>query len=629
MKATFTLALAALAALAGLAALGVACSPQAAEPATPPPRPTAVLDSGAPMEAGEASARRAPVRVQILAFNDLHGYLEPPAGSTGYVVAKPDDPIASLADAGVRMSADGGAALVPAGGAAYLATFVRRLREQNPNTFFVSAGDLTGASPLLSNLFDDEPTVLVMNHVGLDFEGVGNHDFDRGLGELERLAHGGAAGAEEATSGGHDAGRPAFPGAKFEYLAANVTRDGVTGTVLPPYAIREVAGVKIAFIGVTLEETASVTKADAVKGLSSGNEIATVNALVPELRKRDVSAIILLVHQGGFQDSSGTYDSCEGFSGTLDKLLIGGPDRLGLDPSVDVVASGHTHQAYNCVIDGRLVTSAASYGRVVTKIDLVIDPDARRVVEKHARNIAITRDVPPDPEVLSTIAAYRRKAAPSMNRIVGYVKEDFVSKPEVVGSQSCETPLGDLIADAQLAATHDARHGKADIAFMNPGGIRADLLARQQDRPLHAVTYADAFEVQPFGNDLVTMSLTGTQIRTLLQAQFQRDRPRLLQPSEGFGYSYRYDLFTRKATIDTWSVRLRGVLVDPEKTYRVTVSMFLAEGGDDFDTFKQGTLRTNGGRDLEALTGYLQRNSSARAPLAPRPLGRVVGNACK
>jgi 5'-nucleotidase len=296
---------------------------------------------------------------------------------------------------------------------------------------------------------------------------------------------------------------------------------------------------------------------------------------------------------------------------------------------VDVVASGHTHQAYNCVIDGRLVTSAASYGRIVTKIDLLIDPDARRVVEKHARNIAITRDVPPDPEVLSTIAAYRQKAAPRMNRIVGYLKADFVSKPEVVGSVSCETPLGDLIADAELAATRDAHHGSADIAFMNPGGVRADLLAKQEGRPPHVVTYADAFEVQPFGNDLVTMSLTGAQIRAILQAQFQHDRPRVLQPSAGFGYSYRFDRLTRKATIDTWSVRLHGVPVDPDKTYRVTVSVFLAEGGDDFETFKQGTLRTNGGRDLEALTSYLERNSSAGAPLGPRPLGRVVGNACK
>jgi 5'-nucleotidase len=220
-------------------------------------------------------------------------------------------------------------------------------------------------------------------------------------------------------------------------------------------------------------------------------------------------------------------------------------------------------------------------------------------------------------------------AAPRMNRLVGYVKSDFIRDEKVIGSVSCETPLGDLIADAELAATRDARHGSAEIAFMNPGGIRADLLARQPDRPPYAITYGDAFEVQPFGNDLVTMSLTGAQIRAILQAQFKRDRPRILQPSEGFSYSYRYDLFKRSGTIDSWSVRLRGALVDPQKTYRVTVSAFLAEGGDDFETFKQGTSRTVSGRDLDALLAYLHASSSAARPLVPRAPERVVGNACK
>jgi 5'-nucleotidase len=606
---------------------GAACAPQAPEVASPArPVELARVDAGA-QDAHEAAAPHENVHVQILAFNDLHGYLEPPAGSTGYVLAPLTDPVVTGgAVQGIKIDADAGTALVPAGGAAYLATHIRALRARNPNTIIVSAGDLTGASPLLSNLFNDEPTVLAMNQIGLDFEGVGNHDFDRGLGALERLQHGGCL---ESDAGECDGGRTAFAGARYQYLAANVRQGAADATVFPAYAIREVAGVKIAFVGVTLEATPSVTVADAVRGLAFANEISTVNALVPELKRQGVSAIVLLVHQGGFQGKAGTYDSCDAFSGTLERLLEGDPSHPGLDPAVDVVASGHTHQAYDCLLEGRIVTSAASYGRLLTRIDLTIDPVLGRVVEKHANNIPITRDVDPDPEVLRTIALYKEKAAPRMNRVVGYVKADFVGNAKVVGSPSCETPLGDLIADSELAATRDPAPGKADIAFMNPGGIRADLLARQPGRAPNAVTYGDAFEVQPFGNELVTMSLTGTQIRELLLLQFGKDRPRVLQPSQGFSYTYRYNPFDRRVDLDLGAIRLRGAPLAPDKAYRVTVSNFLAEGGDDFAPFKQGTHRVIGGRDIDALTAYLSIRSTPETPLAPHPPRRVVGNACR
>jgi 5'-nucleotidase len=331
------------------------------------------------------------VHVQILAINDFHGHLQPPTGSNGVVLVAPADPLAS--SPGARAT-DAGVSLVPAGGAAYLTTHGARLRAENPRgTVVISAGDLTGASPLLSNAFLDEPSVLVMNRLGLDLEAVGNHDFDRGLPELMRLQRPGCS------LGDCDAG--SFVGASFTYLAANVIDDSTGRSVLPPYAIRELGGARVAIIGETLTQTPSVTKVGAVTGLSFADEAATANALVPELQKQGVSAIVLALHQGGTQSIGGPYDGCQGFSGDILPIL----DKLSHD--IDVVVSGHTHQAYDCVLQGRLVTSAASYGRLVTKIDLTIDPSAHRVVEKHARNVPVTRDVPPDAEGATTATQLR------------------------------------------------------------------------------------------------------------------------------------------------------------------------------------------------------------------------------
>jgi 5'-nucleotidase len=529
------------------------------------------------------AASRAPspanalVHVQILAFNDFHGNLEAPTGSNGMVGA------------------------LQAGGAAYLAAHVRRLRAENPSTVVVSAGDLTGASPLLSSLLEDEPTVIVMNRIGLDFEGLGNHDFDRGLPALARLQK----------------------AAKFQYLAANVDVTATHKAVFPPFAIREFSGARVAFIGVTLEGTPGVTVPSAVDGLSFSNEVTTVNALVPELRKQGVSAIVLLIHQGATQARGGTYDACDGLSGDLLPIVA------GLSPAIDVIVSGHTHQAYDCAIGGRLVTSAMSYGRLLTKIDLTIDPSSRRVTEKHARNVPVTHDLAPDPEVARLVATYKERAAPIAGRTVGYLKADAVSSPTHTKSPSCETSLGDLIADAQLAATSDPSRGGAEVALMNPGGIRGDLLAKGPGKQDSVITFGEAFEVQPFGNQLVTMTLRGDQLRAVLEAQFVRTELRILQISSGSGYRYTYDRTAKKGTLDAASIRIHGAPLDPAKSYRVTVNSFLAAGGDGFAVLKEGTARVTGVPDLEALTTYLGKASSAAAPLDPaRAVGRVDGDGC-
>jgi 5'-nucleotidase len=354
-----------------------------------------------------------------------------------------------------------------------------------------------------------------------------------------------------------------------------------------------------------------------VKGLSFAGEAATVNALVPEIQAKGAAAIVLLVHEGGTQTPKGTYDACDGFSGDILPIVE------ALSPAVQVVVSAHTHQAYDCTIAGRLVTSAGSYGRLVTKIDLAIDPTTGKIVAKQARNVPVTRDVPPDPEVEGVIAKAEDDAKAITKRVVGWVERDWTGNAKMARSRSCETPLGDLIADAQRDATG------ADVALMNPGGIRADLVASGPAKAEHAITYGEAFEVQPFGGHLVTMTLRGDQLRSILEGQFgQKAEPRILQVSSGFSYRYVYDRATRHAAIE--GLKLKGAPVDPKKEYRVTVNSFLAGGGDSFPALTQGTERKDGPGDLEAFTTYMGKRSTQTAPLTPpAALDRIEGNGCE
>jgi 5'-nucleotidase len=320
------------------------------------------------------------------------------------------------------------------------------------------------------------------------------------------------------------------------------------------------------------------------------------------------------------QDEHGTFDSCSGFTGDILPVL------KALDPAFRVVVSAHTHQAYNCTLDGRLVTSAASYGRLVTAIDLTLDPNTATLVDAHARNVPVTHDITPDPDVLKLIADYEAKAAPVTERVVGFQRGPLTRDPKATQSASCETPLGDVIADAQLAAT---RNAGAVIAFMNPGGVRADLNSGGTAGTVQPIHYGAAFEVQPFGNRLVTLSLTGAQLRALLERQFHRDRPRVLSVSKGFSYRYAYDRSTKAVTIDPSSMLLAGKAVEPSRSYRVTVNSFLADGGDGFGVLRDATDRTPGPVDIDAFVGYLSAVSSARAPLVAPGGDRVKGNGCE
>ena len=530
------------------------------------------------------------VDVQILAINDFHGNLKPPSGSSGRV-----------------------GPTLTAGGVEYLATHLRTLEATNPdNTVIVSAGDLIGASPLLSGLFHDEPTIEAANLFGLDFNAVGNHEFDEGTAELMRMANGGC----HPIDGCQDA--DPFEGADFEYLAANVVSESNGKTLFPAYKIRSFGSAKIAFIGLTLEGTPNIVTPSGVAGYDFLDEATTINALVPVIKARGAETIVVLIHEGGVQDvpvTTTNIDECNGMSGAILGIVN------SLDPEVDLVVSGHTHQPYNCVINGIPTTSAYSFGRLVTDIDMTID----RVTGEHVGPISIdnkivTRDVARDAAETALIAKYDVIAAPLANRVIGSITADILRAANAAG----ESPLGDVIADGQLDATNDVGFGEAVIAFMNPGGIRADLtyaLISGGEQP-GEVTYEEMFNVQPFGNSLVTMTLTGAQIETLLEQQFAGctlGTARVLQPSLGFTYSWSASGGVCDK-VDPSTIKLNGVTIDPAASYRVTVNVFLADGGDSFPILIQGTNRLGGAVDTDAFQAYFAVNS----PVPPGAQNRIT-----
>lgn len=547
----------------------------------------AVACSGAAQQTKEQpeAAPEQPVHVKVLAFSDLHGYLEGPSGSVEVQGTK-----------------------LEAGGADRLAAKVAEIRAVHPLTAVVTAGDMIGASPLLSALFHDEPTIESLNAMQLDVAGVGNHEFDEGVDELKRMQTGGC----HPTDGCQDGDD--FGGAEFPLLAANVTVESSGETIFPGYWVKDFGKVKVGFIGLTLEDTPSVVSPEGVKGLKFGDEADTINAVVPELQKQGVEAIVVLIHEGGrLGGPSNDVNDCPDVSGPIVEIV------QRTDKAVDAFVTGHTHQAYICEFDGRIVTAAKSYGRLLTEIDLHIDPKTGDVVERKAQNLVVDRNGEPAPAVQKLIAKYGAIAAPLANEKVGVVSATISREADANGI----SPLGRLIADIQLAATKGEVRGNAQVAFMNPGGIRASIeLEPSADEGRGVLTYAEAHSVQPFGNGLVTMTLTGKQLHELLEAQWQDEgRVKILQPSKGFTYTWKEGA-ERGAKVDPASIKLGGKVVAPDAEYRVTVNSFLADGGDGFSVLADGTDRVGGPVDLEALVVWFKANSPVK-PAKDRRAKRV------
>jgi len=535
-----------------------------------------------------------PVDLQLLAFNDYHGHVQ--ANTPG--------------------SIDGDAA----GGGAFLAAKLTELRAGKTNTLTVAAGDLIGGSPFFSGLFHDEPSVESLNAMGLDVSGVGNHEFDEGVTELLRMQNGGCHPVD-------DCYFPSDPyaGADFPWLAANVV-DGTDTPVLPPYWINEVGGIKVGFIGMTLEATNTLVAASGIVGYTFKDEVTTANALVPELQGLGVEAIIVLLHEGGVPNPF-AINGCAGMSGPV--LAI----NDGLSAEIDAIVSGHTHQPYTCSLDDpagnpRPVTSAYSFGRVVTEINLKLDPvtgDVMRDEVTAVNHPVIQSELTPDAAVTAVIDKWTPLAADKGDEQIGQITTTITRGGTPPGSdRGVESAAGNLVADAQLFATKVLG---AQIALMNPGGVRSDLTYPESDGEGDGVvTYGEAFTFQPFNNTLFILPMTGAQIASVLEEQCQpggSSRPVLhLGVSQGFGYDLDITLQDGVCTdVEVSNLKLNGVPIAPATTYQVTTNNFLADGGDNFGTFADvdASLRRDGGQDLEALIAYL----GAQSPIAPPPTTRA------
>lgn len=553
---------------------------------------TAYATGGGP---GNPDPKGQLIKLQILSFNDYHGHLE--ANTAGTV--------------------DG----MPAGGSEYLSAKLNQLRQGQKYSLTVAAGDLIGGSPAFSGLFHDEPSVESLNAMGLNISGVGNHEFDEGVAELLRMQYGGC----HPVDGCYFPDAP-YAGADFQWLAANVVNETTGETPLPPYQIKRFQNVKVAFIGMTLEATDTLVAAVGIQGWDFLDEAETANALVPVLKAQGVEAIIVLLHEGGSQTPPpGDVDACVGISGPIVAI------NDALDAEIDAIITGHTHLPYNCVLadpagQPRLVTSAYSYGRVVSELNLVLDKrthDVRRDLSTATNHIVDHVSLTPDPALTAVIAKWQPLFDAAGNNPVGTITAD-IKRGGVNGSdRGVESAAGNLVADAQLWATSS---NFAQIAFMNPGGVRSDLTYLQSGSEGDGVvTYGEAFTFQPFGNTLITFAMTGAEIVSVLEEQCQplgSSRPFLhLGVSEGFTYDLAKTIVAGNCTSITISnVKLNGVDLDLNATYNVTVNNFLADGGDNFTTF--GTITTprlDGGNDLQALINYLGTFS----PVAPPSTDRV------
>ncbi|MBD8024413.1 cell wall-binding repeat-containing protein [Microbacterium gallinarum] len=530
---------------------------------------------------------------QILSFNDYHGHLE---AVDGAVLTPAQDPDQNLV-----------------GGVEYLSTTLAGLRTTSyaDRTITVAAGDLIGGSPFLSGLFQDEPSVESLNHIGLDVSSVGNHEFDEGTEELLRMQNGGC----HPEKGCFFPDEP-YAGADFSWLAANVVNRAGGGTLLPGTSVRDLGGIQVGFIGMTLEATPTLVAPGGVTSVEFLDEIDTANAAAVELQAAGVEAIVVLLHEGGSQP--GSYNGCDGISGPIVAIAE------GLDPAIDMMVTGHTHMPYICNVpdpDGnsRYVTSANQYGRVVTDTSLVLSQSTGDVVRDRvtSENNLVLRAAA-DPGATAIIDKWSALSDVVGGEVVGTIAEDITGDSS--GDRGIETPLGNLVADALLAGTSAPEDGGAQISFMNIGGIRANLQfgAQSHSEQPGEITYAEAFAVAPFGSILVTLDLTGQQIKDVLEQQYIPTRGRqFLHLATSGGLTYSWDKSAPQGQ-QISDLVFNGAPLDLAATYRVSTLNFLAEGGDSFTAFTDGTNLVGGPEDLANLVAFFAANPGLAAPATDR-----------
>ncbi len=532
-------------------------------------------------------AATTPIEISIFSINDFHGHIQPKS-PTPLSPRLPDPKTGELK-------------AQPAGGAAYLATVLDNLRLQRKNHVFVAAGDLMGASPQMSSLLKDEPTLTALGNMGLAMSSLGNHDLDAGLPELLRKSRG------ECPAKGCE--WPEFKGASFPYLAANMFETDTGKRVLPSHIIREIGGLKVALVGAVTRDTPKVIAPRNIVGLRFADEADTLNALVPELRAAGAQVLVAIMHEGGVNNEGAANDpsyACAGLQGR------GVDIAKRLDPAYAIIISGHTHQAYTCKINGRLLVQAGSYGGWLTESRLTLDATGK-VLDAQAINHPVLQAVnTPNP---AFVALVQRAAA-----LTAAIREKPVAVLTKGAQRSVTAPFGDstagnLVADAQLA--FGKKRGTADIAMTNSGGIRADLAVE----PGRAVTLNDLFAIQPFGNELVAVTITGAQLQELVRRLLpKRAGAASLQISHNVNYQWSQ---AEGAMPVLDSLTVDGKPVDPQRDYRVVASTYLADGGDSFSAMRQGRDRQVLGMDIDALVDWLAENPKAVDQITP---GRIRRN---
>nr|WP_237142409.1 bifunctional metallophosphatase/5'-nucleotidase [Serratia liquefaciens] len=477
------------------------------------------------------------------------------------------------------------------GGIESIATLINKLRLENEKTIVVGAGDLIGATPLLSSMFYDEPTIEAMDAIGMETSAVGNHEFDKGKEELLRKQNGGCHPKDSCVN------KETFIGADFAYLSANVIVKETGETLFPSYYIKEFDGVPVAFIGLTLEGTPAIVTPSGTAGLEFKNEAETINHQVQELKAKGIKSIGVLIHEGSTQQTDTKekdINRCDNIAGPVVDIVN------KLDKEVDFVISGHTHQAYNCNINGMTVISAQSNGTLISRLNVELDRRSKNIVSIDAQNIPVeTSRYDKDPQLTTFVRHYETLSLPIASQVMGTLDKDA----DKTLTASGDSALGKMIADAHLYVASPKEAGGAQIAFMNSGGIRANLKAGE-------LTYGDIFTVQPFSNIIVTQSLTGAQIKAALEQQWDRKRPQVMPVSKGFSYEWDSGKPVGQKVV-AGSMRLNGEPIDMKKTYRVAANEFLATGGSNFSAFKQGKERVYSLPDNEAMMIYVK----ARSPI--------------
>lgn len=555
-----------------------------------------VLAAGSPAMAADWNpvnnrANKNLTTVQLLSFNDYHGHLE----ATDPNLAIDVDP----------------APQTPVGGAQNLATKLTELRTKagDANSLTVAAGDLIGGSTFLSGIFHDEPSVESLNAMGLDVSSVGNHEFDEGTTELLRMQNGGC----HPVDGCYFKDQP-YLGADFQWLSANVVRKANGLPLLPATSVKTVQGQKVGFIGMTLEATPTLVNPVGVASVDFKDEVVTANAQAAMLKKQGVKAIVVLLHEGGY--SSGTYNGCTGISDPIATMAT------QFSPEIDQIITGHTHDPYICSIpdpagNPRLVTSSADYGRTVTETSLVINKRSGEVMRDRTRatNHLVPKALADDPTQTSIINKWNTLAGPLKGQVVGTHVEPITGDSS--GNRGIETPMGDLVADAIL---YNTKSVGAKIGLMNVGGVRASLvMAPKYGEQSGEITYAEAFEIAPFGNVYVALDLTGTQLEEVLEQQYQpvpaRGSRPMLALGVSNGFTYTWDATQPQGSrVVAGSMKLDGVAIAPTDTVRVGTLNFLADGGDLFTAFSAGTNRVGGSGDLEGLVAYFKATPGLTAP---------------